>query len=424
MRRRNFKYLLGVACVLVLNGCAAEISKEVKVDGVKPLAISAQTMLADIEFLSETDDARMSGFEGEKKAGDFLIQEFEDLGFEVKTQEFYVMAYLLNDTKLTIDGKDIENVKALSYSAFGESTQTEIIPVGKGLESDYSGLDATGKIALIERGGETFQLKTQRAAEKGAVAVIFFDRQLETPIYATLVELSEIPALSVGSKEALSIIETLNKDGTASATLSVIGESQKSTSRNIIGTYKSENNSSGKKVILGAHYDGVDTPAANDNASGTAVILELARNMKSNHLSLPFDIEFIGFGAEEIGLVGSSHYVENIEKVEDIIGVLNFDMVGVGDTINVSNAENRRFPKWSELAKSVLEKQGAKYLVTTMGRSDHVPFAEQNIPAVMINTTPYTAYHTDDDIAETIDKDLLLKVCNFALEFIQSIKVE
>lgn len=424
MRRKGFMYLLGIACVFLLNGCAAEISNEVKVEDVKPLTISAETMLADIAFLSETDNARMAGFEGERKAGDFLIQEFEELGFEVTTQEFPVIAYLLSETKLMMDDKAIENVKALSYSTFDEISSAPIIHLGMGLEADYSGQDATGKIALIERGEETFQLKTQRAAEAGALAVIFFDRQSIRPILATLVELSEIPAVSVGSIEGLAVIETLNKGGAVSASLSVLGESQKSTSRNIIGTYKSENNTSGKKVILGAHYDGVDTPAANDNASGTAVILEMARSIKENPLSLPFDIEFIGFGAEEIGLVGSSHYVENIDKIEDIIGVLNFDMVGVGDTINVSNAESRRFPKWSDLAKSVLEKQGVTYHMATLGRSDHVPFAEQNIPAVMINTTPYTAYHTDDDIAETIDKDLLLKVCHFALEFVKSIEIE
>lgn len=424
MHRKAFKYLLGIVFVLVLNGCGAEISMEMKTEDVKPLAISAETMLADIAFLSETDNARMTGFEGERKAGDFLIQEFEDLGFEVTTQEFPVIAYLLSETKLMMDDKAIENVKALSYSTFDEIPSAPIIHLGMGLEADYSGQDATGKIALIERGEETFQLKTQRAAEAGALAVIFFDRQSIRPILATLVELSEIPAVSVGSIEGLAVIETLNKGGTVSASLSVLGESQKSTSRNIIGTYKSENNTSGKKVILGAHYDGVDTPAANDNASGTAVILELARNIKANQLSLPFDIEFIGFGAEEIGLVGSSHYVENINKIEEIIGVLNFDMVGVGNIINVSNAESRRFPKWSDLAKSVLEKQGVTYHMATLGRSDHVPFAEQNIPAVMINTTPYTAYHTDDDIAETIDKDLLLKVCHFALEFVKSIEIE
>ena len=92
----------------------------------------------------------------------------------------------------------------------------------------------------------------------------------------------------------------------------------------------------GRSVVLGAHYDTVpDSPGANDNASGIATIMTIAKHVAGN--SYPFAVEFVLFGSEEIGLYGSRHYVDALgaEGIDSTIAMLNFDTVGAGSKLGV-----------------------------------------------------------------------------------------
>ena len=191
------------------------------------------------------------------------------------------------------------------------------------------------------RGGEYFFVKTQRAYDMGAVAVIFYDPNGDSAISATLTKLSSIPAVSISRSEGELLVKSLNEGNTVKVNLIVDSIHKNSLSKNVIGLYKSSDNTEGKCVIVGAHYDGVDTPAANDNASGIAAIIEIARGLVEQKVSLPYDIKFIAFGAEEIGLIGSNAYVNRMsyKEKQSIIAMLNLDMVGVGDSFEIFTAE-------------------------------------------------------------------------------------
>ena len=89
-------------------------------------------------------------------------------------------------------------------------------------------------------------------------------------------------------------------------------------------------------VVLGAHYDTVpNVEGANDNGSGTAVILAIAEDWAEQ--PLPFTVRFIAFGSEEVGLRGSAHYVNSLsaDQRDGIIAMLNFDALGSGDSLEI-----------------------------------------------------------------------------------------
>ncbi len=386
---------------------------------------SSERMLDTIKLLSSKDNARITGFEGESAAADYLVDQFTSFGLEVSKQSFPIKAYVcdLLELKVTSDSNRVlSDAKALSYSAATPEggITAEIVPLGMGAESDYVGQDVNGKIVLVQRGGEYFYIKTARAASKGAAAVLFYDPNSEGAISATLTQLSKIPAVSITRDVGQSFENATREGNTVTVSLNVDITYEDATSNNIIALYKSENNPDSKRIIVGAHYDGVDTPSANDNASGAAALVEMAKAISDGKVSLPYDVEFIAFGAEEIGLVGSHYYVDRLTKEDrdQIVAMLNFDMVGVGDSFDLGSAEGLVAPKLISIARDALKDMGYFPTTSMTDRSDHAPFAQAGIDAVYIQVGPFHDYHTDLDTFEMINPERLVEVCELGTELI------
>ena len=387
--------------------------------------ISSDNMIKTITFLSSKDNARVTGFEGESAAADYITEHFKNLGLEATEESFPVKAYAPLSLSLQVvseENRVIEEAKALSYSLGTDEAglTAEVVNVGLGADEDYKDLDVTGKMVLISRGGEYFYIKTDRAAQKGAIGAIFYDPTSEGAISATLTRLSKIPAVSIAPKTAQSLIDSINSDKGLTVNLKLDIIHKDATSKNIISVYPSTNNPDGKIVIVGAHYDGVDTPAANDNASGTSVILEIARILKEQKVELPFDVKFIAFGAEEIGLVGSNYYANHmdIDEKNATIAMLNFDMVGVGDTFEISMAGGENASKLIGLARNALKEMGLSLDVSQKENSDHSSFSYVGIPAILIEAGPFKDYHTDKDTVEGIEPAVLSNSCELGIKLL------
>jgi len=135
-------------------------------------------------------------------------------------------------------------------------------------------------------------------------------------------------------------------------------------------------------VMVGAHLDSVpEGPGINDNGSGSATILEIAEEMSELDAGPRNKVRFAFWGAEEIGLIGSTHYVHGLNESElgDISAYLNFDMVG--------SPNHARFVYGSDEVVTVFEEYFAarnldsSETLNLSGRSDHGPFEEEGIPA-------------------------------------------
>jgi hypothetical protein len=155
-------------------------------------------------------------------------------------------------------------------------------------------------------------------------------------------------------------------------------------------------------VIIGAHYDSVPAgPGANDNGSGTATILEVAREFAANP-PRGVAIRFISFGAEEIGLVGSRAYVAGMSQQDRqrTVLMMSVDMMAVGD-----NPAFGGTPEWVFQAMARAESQGYRPINQSdrlRRMSDHAPFMEAGMPALMFHWYDDPFYHTVADVVANL----------------------
>jgi aminopeptidase YwaD len=378
--------------------------------------ISADEIYNTIKKFSATDNARITGFEGESTTADYITKQFKDLGFEVEEQSFPIKAYNCLGTEVVVNSSESKKINShfltLSKATPKEGITADIVNGGMGTNSELENAKVNGKLVLMQRGGDYFRVKTERAFSKGAVGAIFYDPNQEDAVAATLVELSNIPAVTISKTDGKNIEGLLASGKPVKVTLKVDSETKDSTSKNIIATMKSKKGSGGKNIVVGAHYDGVDTPAANDNASGIATVLEAAKVLSKQKLNC--DIKFIAFGAEERSLIGSIYYVDslNLKEKDNIIAMINLDMVGVGDTLKIHTLSDSSKSLPADLAVSCLKKFNYKNSRSAQDGSDHVPFESAAIPVAYLEYGPDDAYHTDKDTIDRIQKEDLLHACN------------
>jgi Zn-dependent M28 family amino/carboxypeptidase len=181
-------------------------------------------------------------------------------------------------------------------------------------------------------------------------------------------------------------------------------------------------------IVLTAHFDHLgrgsagkldrDTesyvhPGADDNASGTAAILELARRFIEQ--PLPQSVLVVAFGAEELGLVGSRVFVEHPPiDPRDITLVVNLDMVGrlTGSRLVIYGADG-----WIR-SLAVRANEPPRFALTTLaqssGRSDDYPFSARGVTAVHITTGEHGDYHRAGDTAARIQMPGLARVVDYA----------
>ncbi|HET6422310.1 MAG TPA: M20/M25/M40 family metallo-hydrolase [Planctomycetaceae bacterium] len=184
---------------------------------------------------------------------------------------------------------------------------------------------------------------------------------------------------------------------------------------NVIGILDGEGPKADETIVIGAHYDHVGRGGANslspgssdihngadDNASGTVALLELARRLSSREKKLPRRLMFIAFTAEELGLLGSAKYVkEPVVPLEQTIAMFNMDMVGRLQEDKLTIFGSGTSTRWESELKSLNEQSGFKltFKPEGFGPSDHSSFYGKKIPVLHFFTNNHPDYHrpTDD----------------------------
>ncbi|SJN32335.1 Aminopeptidase Y (Arg, Lys, Leu preference) [Sphingobacterium sp. JB170] len=204
-------------------------------------------------------------------------------------------------------------------------------------------------------------------------------------------------------------------------------------SDNIIGLI---DNGAPHTIVIGAHYDhlgqgyqgssldslgvGQIHNGADDNASGVAGLLELARHYSSNNLTEKFNLLFIAFGAEELGLLGSKYFTEHpTVLVENIHWMLNMDMIGRYNPKNglaiIGHGTSSKFPAIFEGLTSDI-----KFFVSKDGNggSDQTSFYKKDIPVLFFHTGGHEDYHRPGDDPEKIDYESLRAIIELEIKVI------
>ena len=198
-------------------------------------------------------------------------------------------------------------------------------------------------------------------------------------------------------------------------------------------------------IVVGSHYDhlglgGKDSgsrrpdtlgvhPGADDNASGDAVVLELAKYFKK--VRSPRSIIFAFFGAEEQGLVGSKQFLEWMKQADNqrknlpdslkgIVAMVNLDMVGRMRDNAMSVSGTGTSSGFKAMAEAAAEQTSLNISCTPdgYGPSDHASFVAQEIPVLFLTTGGHMEYHTPDDVPSTLNYDGMQQTLDFSKELI------
>jgi hypothetical protein len=210
----------------------------------------------------------------------------------------------------------------------------------------------------------------------------------------------------------------------------------KRTVRNVVAVLPgSDSTRAGEAIVVGAHYDHVGlggrfsvTPertgeihnGADDNASGTAAIIEIARAAAGQRSRFPRTVVFVAFAGEERGLLGSVHYVSDPAlPVSSTIAMLNLDMVGrARGGVDVSGLETA--PSMEEDLRMAVRAAGDELEIRRQGpgagRSDDASFLAWRVPAINFFTGFHTDYHRPGDDWDKIDAVGTQRVARLALE--------
>jgi len=352
---------------------------------------------------------RASGLPGYDASAAYVAKQLKKAGYKVTTQTFtFPFSRDLAPAELqqvTPTAKDIETA-ALDYSGSGDVTGTvqavdlTIPPTPEpsstsGCEvADFAGF-VPGNIALVQRGSCDFVVKAQNAAAAGASAVIIFNEGQpgrDLLLEGTLGTPVDLPVVGISYADGAAL-------AAAPSTVRVFASTEvdlNRTTTNVIADLPRKTKNPDQVVVVGAHLDSVPAgPGINDNGTGTANVLEIAKQLARTGLTKKAQrpVRFALWGAEEKGLLGAYHYVDSLTDAQraKIYANLNFDMIGSpnfarfvydGDGSDGGDAG----PAGSaEIEKVFTDYFGRKKLASAPtafdGRSDYGPFIEVGIPA-------------------------------------------
>lgn len=360
---------------------------------------------------NRNDGTRASGLPGYDASADYVAKELKKAGYKVKKQSFtFAFSRDLEPATLsqvTPAAKVIET-EAFDYSGSGDVTGpvTAInltVPPGEpgtapsGCEAaDFPAAGPDPAVALIQRGTCDFGVKAANAQAAGYDAAIIFNEGQEGRqelLTGTLGNPVDIPVVGTSYADGVALAETTG------ATVHVTAKTEvdlNRTTSNVIADLPGKTKNPDQVVVVGAHLDSVAAgPGINDNGSGTAAVLEIAKQFKKTGLAKKAarPVRFAFWGAEEKGLLGSYHYVGSLTDAQraKIYANLNFDMLGSPNFARLvydgdGSVDGNAGPAGSaEIEKVFLDYFGKKHLATAPtafdGRSDYGPFIEMGIPA-------------------------------------------
>ena len=224
------------------------------------------------------------------------------------------------------------------------------------------------------------------------------------------------------------------------------GKEEQKTTHNIVAVLPGKDKRlKNEYIVIGSHYDHLgmggkgsgsrrpDTlgihPGADDNASGDAVVLELARHFKK--VGSPRSIIFAFFGAEEQGIVGSKDFVEWMKRqdgqrinlpadIKGIVAMVNLDMVGRMRDNALSVSGTGTSTEFNTIAEKAAEQTGLHISCTPdgYGPSDQASFLAADIPVLYLTTGGHLEYHTPEDVPSTLNYDGMQQVLAFAKELV------
>jgi aminopeptidase YwaD len=377
------------------------------------LTPNGSRIFEDVKVLTDELGPRSSGTEREKRAAEFVAGRLRDLGYEVSLQEFSVGTQAGRDAKLVTTSTTPGTVPSLPLgNSAAAAVQGRLIVAGIGRPGDFPP-ETRGLVALIKRGEITFEEKVNNAVAAGATGVVIYNS--EAGIFLGTLQRSSIPALTIPLEDGERLAVAASA-GDLIVELEV-GAVSASMSQNVVAKPPGKE----CETVTGGHYDSVpQAPGASDNASGTAAVLEIAAVLASrNEMASNC---FVMFGAEELGLVGSRHYVSTLDDAakKRLKAMLNFDMVGVGEQAWLLIGSEDVVRRTAELAAALNIQTTASELMRGAS-SDHASFIAAGVPSIMFHRWEDNLLHTPQDVTSRVDPTYMEEAARMGVALLESL---
>ncbi len=415
--------------------------------------VTYNNLQAHISYLADDKlEGRRAGTNGEKLAGEYISKKFQESGLQPKGSDGYYQSFEIYDgkqinggTHFIINDNQLAVGKDFFPFPFSKNMSIEALPSIAAQETDMPWFYDLKETLEENKNNPHFDLNeyirnnAKKAKDRGASAVILYNSsstddnlKFDSKDRSEKLDVPVVYILKDATKKYLA-------DQTATLDIKMkvdIGD-KKRTGRNVIGYL---DNGAARTVILGAHYDhlgyGEDNNSmlrtgeksihngADDNASGTAALIELARILK-NSKQKNNNYLFIAFSAEELGLNGSKFFTEHstvdLSKVNYMV---NMDMVGrlndSSQTVTIGGYGTS--PQWSSIINPADKKNPFTIRIDSSGTgpSDHTSFYRKDIPVLFFFTGLHSDYHKPSDDFDKINYVGETKIINYITGIIMS----
>ncbi|MFZ1331599.1 MAG: M28 family peptidase [Flavobacteriales bacterium] len=421
----------------------------------EPDSIAIAHMQTDVRFLaSDALEGRESGTPGEKLAADHVVEQFKFIGLKPMGDDgTFLQAFTFNGqpelgsaNRLNI-GRSVlklnEQFYPLAFSA-SAGVRGKVMKVGYGIDApdldqnDYANIETQGRIVAINISSpdgihphskylayHDLHARAEKAIEKGAIGVLFYtdDPDVEVPSEELNAKVTacKVPVVFVKGNLHIDLIVDNNP-----CVINTDIQRPQLTAYNVVGLL---DNGAEHVAVMGAHFDHLGWGdegslhrgekaihnGADDNASGVATIIQLARDLTNIENAKANDVLFIAFSGEEKGLFGSNYWTKHpTVPIEELNYMINLDMVGRLDTSGVIGINGvGTSPAWADVDSLAAGDLRTKTTSSGVGPSDHTSFYLQGVPAIHFFTGTHEDYHKPSDDEEKVNYEGMVRVMRY-----------
>jgi Zn-dependent M28 family amino/carboxypeptidase len=355
---------------------------------------------------------RLAGTDVERAAAEATRDALADAGArDARLSEFDVQGWERGTTALNAGGTDHDCI-ALPRSPDGDA-EGALLDLGHGLPEDFAETDCEGRVVMVSSTVPEWhprrihrREKYYRAVEAGATAFVFrghLDGGL-APTGSVGTEdapLGEIPAVGVSKEVGLRLAR---RHAGEEVTVAVDCETPAATSQNVRASLGPDTE---ERVLVTSHVDAHDiSEGAMDNGAGTAAVVGIAEALADRESDLETGVEFVCFGSEEVGLVGSERYAERVDH-DSVRAVINVDGVCQGRTLRLDCNESEPLVG---AAETVSERLRTPMTVTPelSTHSDHWSLVQWGVPGYHVYSDAHDGGrgwgHTRADTLDKLDR--------------------
>lgn len=352
-----------------------------------------------------------------------IAERFRAAGLDTRFEDFHLPAFVVRSTRIAVVGQHARTVPGETFAYGGTGrVEADVVDVGDGRASDYTGLDVRGKIVMVRR-NEAFHRSSQLAeiVAHGGAAMLYVSGSPDNLVQTGTVRFAQvpparIPTATVGAGDGAALRADL-EDGGLRMAIEVDAVREDAVARNVIGVRRGTTFPD-EVILVGGHYDNWHNGAV-DNCSGIGSMLDIVAATKD--LAPKYTVIFGAWDAEEIGLTGSYDFVKrHPDLVRRIVVNENLEMTSAATYVGASRLDysliNLMFGTLSPAMNAVILASAAGNAftpvpTTAMGvraisggiiPTDLQPFYSAGVQGFStFSSTPY--YHTKDDNPDKID---------------------